>query len=418
MTTGARIVLVLFVVCVLVGAATGVTLYYRLAYVWGFLLGGSWLWSWLSLRGVRLVRKPRSTRAQMGQIFEERFEIDNPNRLPRLWIEVRDESSLPGTQASRLFPLVESRRGRTYLARTRLLKRGVYPLGPSVLESGDPFGLFPVSRKYPADESLLVYPLLAEVRSFPTPAGIIPGGEALRRRTQQVTPNAAGVRDYAPGDPLNRIHWVSTARRGRLIAKEFELDPQAEVWIFLDASRTGQSSLPYEPPSQDADDLWKRSGQLQLPPSTEEYGVSVAASLVRYFLRQGRTVGFASAGQSLSVIPPDRGARQLSKILESLALLRSEGSLPLRSLVELQAQHMARGSTIVLITHSVDEDVALVVDYLARRGMRPVMVLLDASSFNGPSGTDQLAAMLGFLRVPFRIVRQGDDLGAVLSTNS
>jgi hypothetical protein len=54
MTTGARIVLVLFVVCVLVGAATGVTLYYRLAYVWGFLLGGSWLWSWISLRGCGL----------------------------------------------------------------------------------------------------------------------------------------------------------------------------------------------------------------------------------------------------------------------------------------------------------------------------------------------------------------------------
>lgn len=415
MTTGARIVLVLFVVCVLVGAATGVTLYYRLAYVWGFLLGGSWLWSWLSLRGVRLVRRPRSTRAQMGQIFEERFEIDNPNRLPRLWIEVRDESALPGTQASRLFPLVESRRGRTYLARTRLLKRGVYPLGPTVLESGDPFGLFPVNRYYHAEESLLVYPLLAEVRSFPIPAGIIPGGEALRRRTQQVTPNAAGVRDYAPGDPLNRIHWVSTARRGRLIAKEFELDPQAEVWVFLDASRTGQSSLPYEPPSQDAEDLWKRSGQLQLPPSTEEYGVSIAASLVRYFLRQGRAVGFAGAGQNLSVIPPDRGGRQLSKILESLALLRAEGGLPLRGLVELQAQHMARGSTIVLITHSVEEDVALVVDYLARRGMRPVIVLLDASTFNGPSGTDQLAAMLGFLRVPLRVVKQGDDLGAALS---
>jgi uncharacterized protein (DUF58 family) len=258
-----------------------------------------------------------------------------------------------------------------------------------VLESGDPFGLFPVSRYYHAEESLLVYPLLAEVRSFPIPAGIIPGGEALRRRTQQVTPNAAGVRDYAPGDPLNRIHWVSTARRGRLIAKEFELDPQAEVWIFLDASRTGQSSLPYEPPSQDAEDIWKRSGQLQLPPSTEEYGVSIAASLVRYFLRQGRAVGFAGAGQNLSVIPPDRGGRQLSKILESLALLRAEGSLPLRGLVELQAQHMARGSTIVLITHSVEEEVALVVDYLARRGMRPVIVLLDASSFNGPSGTDR-----------------------------
>ena len=56
-----------------------------------------------------------------------------------------------------------------------------------------------------------------------------------------------GVREYVDGDPLNRIHWMSTARRDRLMVKEFELDPQSDVWIFLDAEREVQSTLPYEP---------------------------------------------------------------------------------------------------------------------------------------------------------------------------
>jgi uncharacterized protein (DUF58 family) len=62
----------------------------------------------------------------------------------------------------------------------------------------------------------------------------VTGGDALRRRTHYITTNASGVRDYAPGDPFNRIHWKSTARKDRLIVKEFELDPLADVWLILD----------------------------------------------------------------------------------------------------------------------------------------------------------------------------------------
>lgn len=415
MTTGARIVLVLFLLSVLAGAVTGSQIYYRFSYIWGFVFFGSWLWSRFMLRGVNLIRIPRTNRAQVGQVFEERFELNNPGRLPRLWLAVRDAATLPGNQGSRLFPFIEARRGRNYLARSRLLQRGVYSLGPTSLEGGDPFGLFPVERTLPASESLLVYPMLFDVHDFPSPSGIMPGGEALRRRTQQVTPNAAGVRDYYPGDPLNRIHWMSTARRGRLISKEFELDPQAEVWIFLDASQAGQAAVPFTQDLEEAEDLWKKKAQVTLPPSTEEYGVSIAASVGRYFLRQGRAVGFVSAGQVLSLIPADRGGRQLSKMLEALSLLRAEGSLPIRGLVEAEAQNLPRGSTVVIITHSVEEDVALTGDLINRRGLRPIVVLLDAASFNGPSGTNRLEAMLNFLKVPTRVVRRGDDLGTALS---
>jgi uncharacterized protein (DUF58 family) len=222
------------------------------------------------------------------------------------------------------------------------------------------------------------------------------------------------VREYEPGDPLSRIHWVSTARRGRLISKEFELDPQAEVWVFFDALESSQFSLPYELSATDAEALWRRTTKISIPPSTEEYGVSIAASLARYYLGQGRSVGFACAGQALSVLAPERGGRQLSKMLEALALLRAEGDLPLSALVEIQAQHIIRGSTVVLITASVQEDVALTVDYLLRRGLRPIVVLIDAASFNGPVGTDNLVTMMKFMRVPTRQVKRGDDLGAAL----
>jgi len=237
MTFSQRMVLLLLVASLLAGVVTGSNLYYRLAYLWIFVIVGSWLMSRLALRGLNFQRTARSLRAQVGQIFEERFEVYNSSRLPRLWLEVRDETTLPGSRGSQVLSMVEGRESRTYLVRTRLMERGVFPLGQTVLAAGDLFGLFPVSRVYPAQDSLLVYPMMVEVHAFPSPQGWLSGGEALRRRTHQITANAAGVREYAPGDPLNRIHWLSTARRNRLIVKEFELDPLAEVWIFIDASR-------------------------------------------------------------------------------------------------------------------------------------------------------------------------------------
>src|SRR5260370_11248838 len=81
-----------------------------------------------------------------------------------------------------------------------------------------------------------------ELPAFTLPLGPMPGGEALRRGAHYVTANAAGVRDYSPGDSFNRIHWRSTARRDRLIVKEFELDPLSDIWVFLDGDRGVQAS--------------------------------------------------------------------------------------------------------------------------------------------------------------------------------
>ena len=86
----------------------------------------------------------------------------------------------------------------------------------------------------------------------------------------EVTPQAAGVRDYAPGDALRRIHWPTSARRDRLMTKEFDQDPQADVWIFLDAYAPVHYRVPEEDDvasAQRVDQLWlwQRQVEVKLP---------------------------------------------------------------------------------------------------------------------------------------------------------
>jgi len=416
MTLAQRIVLVLFAVSLASSVATGNQLYYRLTYFWGLLFFFSWIWAFFSLRGIRFERTARTLRAQVGQIFEERFEIYNESRIFRLWLEVRNDSTLPEPGGSQVLSLIGGRQRRIFWAQTLLRKRGHFPLGPTTIISGDLFGLFKVQHSTPAHESLLVYPMMVNVNQFPDPPGLLPGGEALRRRTPQVTPNASGVREYFPGDPLNRIHWTSTARRDRLMVKEFELDPLSEVWMFLDMGQYGHSALPEPPPDYNVTSYWTKMAKITLSPSTEEYSISITASLSRYFLRKGRAVGLVSMGQHLTLLPPDRGSRQLGKILESLAVLHAQGSLPLSGLVETQTKHVPRGSCVILITPTVMIEFAFMVEFLLRRGLRPIVVLLDPSTFGGVVSNAKLVEQIHLLGVPVRHVVNGADLESVLST--
>ena len=73
---------------------------------------------------------------------------------------------------------------------------------------------------------------------------------------------------------------------------------------------------------------------------------------------------------------------------------------------------------MVLITPSVEDDVASAVDYVLRLGLRPVVVLLDAGSFGGSPGTDELAMAIASLGVPVRQVTNGADLETALSFES
>lgn len=75
--TSRRVVIVLLGLSLLALAVTGSPIYSRLSYVWALLLVGGWIWSLLALRGVQVIREATTHRAQVGQILEERFAIQN-----------------------------------------------------------------------------------------------------------------------------------------------------------------------------------------------------------------------------------------------------------------------------------------------------------------------------------------------------
>ncbi|PWH12976.1 MAG: hypothetical protein DDG60_11210 [Anaerolineae bacterium] len=404
----------IFFITLLIGglgmAATGAALYVRLVYLSALLLLSAWLWAKISLWRVGILRKARSLRASVGDIFEETFEISNASGLPRLFLEVENRSSLPQAAGSRVVTMLSAGETRTYLARTWLTRRGAFPLGPTVLRSGDPFGFFTVSRTFPAEDSLLVLPLILPISAFPSPPGLLPGGKAIQRKAYEVTPHAAGVREYTTGDPLKRIHWPSTARRGQLMVKEFEQDPQAELWLFLDAQSGIHAEKSDEPAPIWNDWMFVRRPKIKLPASTLEYSVCLAASLAHYFIQQRRAVGLVTNGPVYTVIPAERSERQESKILETLAFVHAAGELSLASLVDLQAPRMPLGSSAVLITPSGRDDVLLAVELLQRRGLRPLILLLMAESFGGKASTEALATKLEKRSLPLCKIYKGTDL--------
>lgn len=406
----------MFLVGVVGVLVNGAPVYSRFLYSSILLAILAWLWTFWAARGLYLERSSRELRANVGDVLEENIKLTNRSRIPAAWIEVINGSSIPFASGSRLFTLVMAKQLRNYTARTWLTRRGSFQLGPTQVTTGDPFGLFTAGKQFKANETLIVLPMIHKIQVFPSPQGILTGGPVIRRKSADITPHASGVRDYVPGDAMKRIHWSTSARRGRLMVKEFEQDPQAEVWIYLDSQRAVHFQKKYkemEAPFH-AMLLMKRP-KIELPPSTLEYCVSIAASLAHYFIRQGRSVGYASAGQVLNVLPAERGVRQEAKVLEMLAFVKADGILSLAGLVATQAALLPQGSSVILVTPTTRPDLFQAVDELLRRYLSPIVVLLEAKSFEGPTGTADLLATLQERRVPVVTVSCGDDLSQTLT---
>jgi uncharacterized protein (DUF58 family) len=253
------------------------------------------------------------------------------------------------------------------------------------------------------------------IHDFPPPPGILPGGKAIRQRSSDVTPHAAGIREYVPGDPMKRIHWPTSAHRGRFMVKEFEQDPQADIWLFLDAQKEVQASHLEPKAAFSEDGWWLRRPSVSLPRDSFEYIISSAASLAKFFLIEQRPVGLVCSGAKSIIVPADRGERQVNKIMETLAFLRSDGNMPIHGLVTMRAKLLPIGTGVILISPSIRPDVLLAVDDLQRRNLRPMVVLTKPETFIGDEDSNSIISGLMQRNVPVCPISFGDDLATQLA---
>jgi len=351
----------------------------------------SFLWAWGNVRWTRVQYELKTPRAQVGGQIEERISLENSGWLPKLWLEIRDHSTLLGRRGNRVVSL-RGRERRDLSLFTQCEMRGMFSLGPITLVSGDPFGFFRHQRKLKTGGTVVVYPATVPLLSFGRLPGELPGGSVRGQRAFSTTPNASGVRDYRPGDALRSIHWLSSTRLRRLMVKEFDLDPLSDVWLVLDLDRAVQAGSGRE--------------------STEEWGVSVAASLANYFIAQHREVGLVTQGH---ILVTDRGSRQLHKILELLAVVHAEKSSSLQMLVAAEEVRFTRGATVVIITPTTQED-SLDAWQLPRvKGANAIGVLLDANSFGADRSSLPMLGLLGANGIDAYLVKRGDNLAQALA---
>src|SRR6266487_211260 len=370
---------------------------YKLTYVLLTLFVLSWVWARYSLRKLVFHRNTTSGRVQVGETFEERLMLDNISVLPKLWVQIVDGSTLPGHRAGYVASM-GGRKRAVWKARTVCNRRGRYQLGPVTATSGDPFGLFRRHKALTPAHELLVLPRVLPITHFALFTGGLPGRGRSSLRSLQTTTNATTIRDYMAGDALSRIHWRSSAHYNKLMVKEFDLDPAVDAWIFLDLHDAVQAG--------------------QGEHSTEEYGVTIAATVATYFLRQDLSVGLIISGQQREILSLDRGDRQIERVLELLAVVRAGAGPELKEALALDAFHFGRNTVAIIITPSNSRDWHEGLRHLQRRGVQVAVVGLDAASFDSRPADEDTLVLLEGAGIPVMRVKCREPLAQILESGS
>jgi uncharacterized protein (DUF58 family) len=184
------------------------------------------------------------------------------------------------------------------------------------------------------------------------------------------------------------------------MVREFDPDRSnyafREIWIVLDMHRTFQLGEGDE--------------------TTEEYGITIAASLAKKYLDRGKRVGLLAAGDRPYLFLPESGDGQLQHILQALALMKAAGEVPIDTLLASEAERFNPGSAIIIIMPSVNPPIAAPMRHVINRGAIVTAILLDSFSCGG--GTSPANTARSLISSGFHVytVRQGVNIAWALDS--
>ncbi len=194
------------------------------------------VWSFHAIRGLKVKRFPPSF-GVAGQAMEVTLELTNERTTARygtLGFDLHEQLT-PGREYSPVAFLVAPSGSPVRSSYTITPpRRGVFRIGPLYLWGGDPFGFYKNWRKLELYSSVLVLPRALDFKMTQPPSisrlsrdesGSIPvGGQSTE---------FLGVRDYVAGEQIRHIHWRTSARQGKLISRQYELNVAASVSVLL-----------------------------------------------------------------------------------------------------------------------------------------------------------------------------------------
>ena len=359
-----------------------------------------------SLLGLEIRRSLASETVEIGGTVESRLVLHNHKSLPALWVFWRDAIE-PGLAADGVtcgFRTLASEETVHTACVLHGVRRGLYRVGPAVIETSDPLGLVRRFRVDPEVRFLTVLPRSVAIGPG-WPLGHRPIHEVPRRRSLFEDPSRfLGVRDYRAGDSLRRIHWRATARSGRLQVKLYE--PTVLEGVVL-AVEMGKAAFP---------------AAVEEDPGVE-LAVTAAASIAEFVLAHGQAVGLISNGGDAAdrypsdwtggsfhraedvvqetearrrmpafrpvEVEPGRGRWQLDRLRSALARLTLAPGLTLAELLVSEAPRLPRTHVILVVTPDLGPGLGGAVGALRRSGFDVGVVWIQKGGV-GPVATSLL----------------------------
>lgn len=368
---------------------TGGRLPYFLFYSMGLAVLCAYLWTRHAASRINCLIQVEKERVEVGESFAVKVRLDNDAVLPIPWVEVDDETpknlvanETPGQATS--VPLMES---RVIPLRLTARRRGHYHIGPVRVRLGDAMGLFASECAFTSQTAVTVYPRVHPIDNLPIPLSQPFGPTRTQERAFEDPSNHAEIRPYRPGDNPRYIHWKTSARRGELMMRQYELNATTQMTIFVDLHGAAHTT-----------------GEVL----TEEVAVELAASLAALGLRRKIDVGLVCHGRERASVHVGRGQRTFHEILEVLARAEATSQVPLEQVLEAEAAHLTAKSTLVVITPRLSSPLA---ELLIRLRARHQVMLVLVEGDDAPTEADRsLTGLLSLRRVALYRVPPGADL--------
>ena len=384
----------LLAVVVFIALATGAVVLYRVSYFLALVLAGSYVWTRHNLWRLHMWVGEQPSVAQVGDTLSGSVYVRNDSFLPVSWVEIVQVTNMPGHTCGGATSL-PSHGWEAWNTERHCHARGLYTIGPLLARTSDPLGLFRIEKAEGDPVEVTVYPPVVELPYLRLPVAGLSGEQRVLRRPHAHSAQASTVREYRQNDSLRLIHWPSTAKWGQLMCKEFDSGGYGDVWIALDLEARVQTAVGTE--------------------KTDEYAVAAAASLAHLALAEERSVGLIAHGDQEYVLPLGHGSKQMSEVLETLAMSKTEGEVALSSVLRHNGIRLVRPASLLVVTSSVDPEWVDALEELSHSGLSVMAFLVDPASFGRDASCYRVIVRLVDAGIPMYVVRRGDSLPLALA---
>lgn len=317
-----------------------------------FVVGLSWVLGRRTLE-VEATRTELPSRVRPGQHLQAEIELVAGQRLSTLVVEEQVPSAV-GLPVRVPVPLLPRGKGVTHTYELQPRHRGVYDIGPLVIEWSDPFGLTRRRQQVAPAQRIIVHPRVEPVldrivtRAWEDPP--------VRPPISKPWPTGFefyGMREYVHGDDPRRIVWRAVAAHDTYLVRESEQGITDRVAVVFDTGRK------YHSPGSFSE--------------TFESGVATLASLARTHLRDGLAVSIDTNGGAVG--DEFRGRHKLVPLLDRLAELAPE-AVDLEAALDRRLARPARHTHNVVITPHLTPAVTRRLRIMIDQGAHLLLVLL------------------------------------------